>query len=119
MLTYQIRPRVFRNNEGQTLAFPAECKARLHFLPKQPFGAESGGGRTAVRAKPARVWFSMSSGAHWIESVEPLRPLEITIDDSGLKAQMRANLLEVSGRFETLNQLEEHLVGLYFALPLL
>jgi hypothetical protein len=50
MLTYQVRPRLFRHELDQPLTFPARCEVRFHFGPPQPFGVEAGGGRTLIRA---------------------------------------------------------------------
>ena len=42
MLTYQVRPRVFRIEDGQTLPFPSDGEVRFYFQPLQPFGLEAG-----------------------------------------------------------------------------
>ncbi len=119
MLTYQIRPRVFRHDPGPSFSFPADCTVRLHLLPKQPFGVEPGGGRTAVQSKPARALFNANNGAHWIESNEPLSPLDVTIEEPKRLVRLLGNILEFSARFDSLSELEDDLMGLYFALPML
>ena len=36
MLTYQVRPRIFRHPPGEQLTFPALCELCFHFQPPQP-----------------------------------------------------------------------------------
>jgi hypothetical protein len=80
---------------------------------------EAGGGRTAVRAKAAVLIFNMNSGAHSVESKDPLSPLEITIEEPAQKVTLKGTVLEVIGPFESLASVEEYLLGLYFTLPIL
>jgi hypothetical protein len=79
MLTYQVRPRVFRIEKEKSFAFPSEGEARFVFAPLQPFGVEAGNGRTAVRAVAASVLFNANTGAHTITSKSPMKPLEVTL----------------------------------------
>ena len=55
MLTYQVRPRVFRLTSGEKPTFPAHGEICFYFQPPQPFGARRGGGRRARRQFPDRV----------------------------------------------------------------
>jgi len=48
MLTYQVRPRLFRLEGGTVLPFPVNGDVHFHFSPSQPFGVEGGGGHTAI-----------------------------------------------------------------------
>lgn len=117
MLTYQVRRRVFRHEPGARLTFPALCLVRFQFTPEQPFGESATGGRTAVRAKPARVNFNMNTGEHSIESAEPLRPLDVTIEAPGRLLQLRGTALEVREEFASLKHLEDFLLSIFFGLP--
>jgi hypothetical protein len=119
MLTYQVRPRVFRHNPGEEFAFPAECVARFHFQPLQPFGAAVGGGRTAVRAVPATALFNANSGAHTIESKQPLSPITVTIQEPTRTLALAGTTLTISQHCKSLRELEEIIESVYFVLPTL
>jgi hypothetical protein len=119
MLTYQVRPRVFRHKPGEGLTFPAHCEVRLHFQPLQPFGAAAGGGRTAVRAVPASALFNANSGAHTIESTEPLSPLLVTIQDPIRTVRLAGTTLTISQQFRSLRELQNTIEGVYFVFPTL
>ena len=95
MLTYQVRPRVLRTSDGQQIVLPADIVVRFHFLPQQPFGEEAGGGRTAVRAQPAKAVFNANTGAHTIESKAPLDPLDVTLTAPNQVVRLRGRVLEV------------------------
>ncbi len=118
MLTYQIRPRVFRLDDSATPHWPAECTVRLHFSPKQPFGTDPAGGRTTVQFKAAKAHFNANNGAHWIESSEPLSPLDVTITSDVRTVTLHGHVFEMVQRFDSLAKLDEVIVGLYFALPM-
>lgn len=118
MLTYQIRPRVFRIDETRALHWSAECILRFHFAPKQPFGTEPTGGRTTVQGKAAKASFNANNGAHWIESAEPLAPLDVTIKEQARTVTLRGHVFEMSQVFQSLRDLDDWLTGLYFALPM-
>lgn len=119
MLTYQVRPRRFRLEEGQSLCFPSDAEIRFHFGPLQPFGVEAGGGRTAVQAMPASARFNANTGAHTIESKPPLQPLDVTIEETQRLVVWKGNLLRVSQRFDSLKVLSDTIESIYFALPML
>jgi hypothetical protein len=118
MLTYQVRPRIFRHGRGNELRLPNRCTLRFHFAPDQPFGVQAGGGRTAVRAKPAHALFDSNTGAHTIESTEPLAPLEVTIEEPIRIVRMQGTVFEVNQEFSTLLEMHECIESLY-ALPML
>jgi hypothetical protein len=119
VLTYQIRPRIFRHEPGQELTFPAPCDLCFHFQPTQPFGAEPGGGCTAVRAGAASVLFNANTGQHWIESTKPLSALHVTLDESTRTIRLLGPTLTISGRFESLQAIEEVITAVFFVLPTL
>ena len=119
MLTYQVRPRVFRLEEGTTFVFPADGDIRFVFSPLQPFGMEASGGKTAVQSKPASVLFNANSGAHTIESRPPLEPLEVEYQEATRILRLNGNILTISQRFESLTDVREFIEPVYFALPAL
>ena len=110
MLTYQVRPRVFRLEERQTLSFPAKGDVRFYFFPLQPFGLEAGGGHAAVQNAAASMLFNANSGTHSIESKEPLLSLDVTIYEPTRIVRMNGNVLTISQLFDTNQQLTE-LIG--------
>ena len=117
MLTYQVRPRIFRHQPGEPLEFPAQCEVAFHFLPAQPFGGTAGGGRTAVRAVAASALFNANTGEHTIESKEPLSPLDVTFEEPVRTVRLSGTKLSVSQRFESLREMEDTIMGLYFVFP--
>jgi hypothetical protein len=119
MLTYQVRPRVFRIAEGQNLPFPADGEVRFYLAPLQPFGLEAGGGRTAVRAVAASVLFNANTGAHTVESQTPLQPLDLTIEEPNRIIRVQGNILTVSQSFGSNRELTEVVEGIYFGIPVL
>jgi hypothetical protein len=118
MLTYQVRPRIYRCDKGKFI-FPNDCELIFYFQPLQPFGKESGGGRTAVRAVAATVLFNMNTGHHSVQSKDPLKPLEIIIEEPIRYVEMHGNELHVRTRFESLKEMDEIIQSLFFAFPIL
>lgn len=119
MLTYQIRPRVFRIGKGKTISFPSDAEIRFHFRPLQPFGVEAGGGRTAVRGVAASTQFNRNTGAFTIESKVPLQPLDVTIREPERLVTWKGNVLQVSQRVDSHEILTQIIESLYFAIPIL
>ena len=119
MFTYQIRPRVFRNQPGQELTFPADCELHFHFRPAQPFGVEPSGGRTAVHAVAARLRFDANTGQHFVESEQPLSALDVTIEEPTRRLRLVGTTLTISERFESRDALEQAIAGVFFVLPTL
>ncbi len=119
MLTYQMRPRVFRLVAGEKLTFPAQGEICFHFQPPQPFGAAGGGGRTAVRAVAASALFNANSGEHTIESKQPLSPLDVTIEEPSRTLRLAGTTLSISQQFASLREMEKMIEGVYFVFPTL
>lgn len=117
MLTYQVRPRVFRHDPGTTLEWPADCTVRFHLQPNQPFGVEAGGGRTTVRAREAVVRFDANTGQHFVTSREPLKPLSVGIQSPNRLVELHGATLTVHERVNALEDLAEMVTGLYFSFP--
>jgi hypothetical protein len=119
MLTYQVRPRVFRFATKGAPSFPADCVVRFHFLPLQPFGAEAGGGRTAVHAVEATALFNAHSGQHTISSTQPLKPLEVVFQYEDLRATWNGPVLTVARCCPSPDELSRLVEGVHFILPTL
>jgi hypothetical protein len=119
MLTYQVRPRVFRLEGGQRLSFPSKGEVRFYFSPLQPFGLEAGGGHTAVQNVAASMLFNANSGTHSIESKKPLSPLDVTIQEPSRIVRMDGNVLKIYQLFDSNKQLTETVESIYFAFPIL
>lgn len=119
MLTYQVRPRIFRTDGTPFPDFPVIGEIRLYLAPQQPFGVEAGGGRTAVKAVAAKALFNANNGEHFIESSMPLGPLDVTLEAPDQVVRLEGSKLTVSQSFESLRAVSEFIDGLYFAVPAL
>jgi hypothetical protein len=119
MMTYQVRPRAFIVDGEDRPSFPADAELRFHFRPLQPFGMEAGGGRTVVIGSHALAVFDAFTGERSIILDPPLKPLNVTLEQPGRLLRAEGNILSVARRFDNLDQLEEYIWGLYFALPFL
>lgn len=119
MLTYQVRPRVLRIKGNKKLEFPNDVDVRFYFQPLQPFGKACGGGLTAVRCQPARVFFNANTGQHFVESKSPLVPLEVVIEEIARSVSLEGNCVTIRESCEDKKKLTELLQSLYFGLPLL
>lgn len=119
MLTYQVRPRLFRLANADGLQFPAQGEVRFTFLPLQPFGREPGGGRTSVQAVKAVAHFDACTGTHTIESETPLRPLEVIIEGHARVVRLEGNVLTVIQDFASQKDLSALIQSVYFGLPTL
>ena len=120
VLTYQIRPRVFKlEEETAVLAFPARCELRFHFKPPQPFGTAAGGGKTCVKAVEAKAFFDANSGRSTVESAKPLDPLEVTIESPDTAVSLVGAVLTVTRDFDSPDDLRAWVESIYFGLPAL
>jgi hypothetical protein len=125
MLTYQIRRRLFRHAPDAVLSVPGPCAVRFHFQPSQSFGTATEG-RTPTRAKKASVIFDSNTGRHWVTSAEPLKPLEVIIEEvpsegsaetRHARVELKGSTLEVRREMQSLEELEEFITGMFFVLP--
>jgi len=119
MLTYQVRQRVFRVEGDKPLPFPEHGYVEFHFGPKQPFGMEAGGGLTAVQNIGASVLFNANNGKHFVESREPLAPLDVTVQEPERTTRLLGNVLTISQQFESNQQLTEIIESFYYGSPML
>lgn len=120
MFTYQLRPRVFRIENGDSLPFPNSAEILIVLGPLQPFGSEAGGGHTTVQSTGAQVEFNANTGEHFIVSKSPLSPLDVTIEEPDRRWELRGNELRlVIEHCETNQELTELIESLFRALPIL
>lgn len=119
MLTYQIRPRIFRQDSAEPIVFPNDAEVYFYLKPLQPFGMEASGGHTAVRAVEATTLFNANTGEHSIESVVPLRPLDVTIEEPVRIVSLKGNIFSIKEHFNDLSKLNDTIESLYFVLPAL
>ena len=119
MLTYQVRPHVFRLESGQALSFPEVGEVCFCLSPLQPFGLEAGGGHTAVQNVAATAYFNANTGSHVVESKQPLAPLEVTIKEPSRLVKLAGNVLTISQSFTSNQELTELIQSIYFAYPML
>lgn len=119
MLTYRLRPRTFRIDPAATLVFPAAATIRVHLLPTQPFGGAPDRGRTAVKSTPASAYFNANTGQHHIESRPPLNPIGVVFEAPNVKLQFIGPLLICEQAVGSLNELNDLVESLYYALPCL
>jgi len=119
MFTYQVRQRNYKLTGGQQPSFPNKFEAVFVLQPPQPFGSSAGGGRTAVRGVGASAFFNANTGHHSVESKASLRPLEVVVEEPVRRVEFRGNEFRISGRVETVQELEDTLYSIFFVLPIL
>lgn len=102
MFTYQVRKRIFRLQEDQTISFPNHVSVVFYLQPLQPFGVSADGGRTAVQNIAAKAFFNANTGHHYIVSATPLKPLEVLIEEPKRIITIKGNQLHISEQFESL-----------------
>ena len=122
MLIYQVRPRKFRFKMAGDIRIelPVSAEIRFHLQPLQSFGMAAGGGRTAVRSVVATVNFDLNTGFYEFESKEPLRPLEVVIEEPPLRVcSLNGNVLTLTETFDSWETLHGTIESVYFGLPML
>jgi hypothetical protein len=120
MFTYQVRERYYKISIGQQFRFPNDFESLFILQPLQPFGVTSGGGRTIVRAKPAFILYNANTGHHTAESKEPLQPLDaVVVEESVRRVEFKGNEFRITGRAETLNEMDDTISSIFFVLPIL
>src|SRR5260221_7262731 len=117
MWTFQVRPRVFRHDADQPFAFPADCEIRFHLRPLQAFGVEPGNGRMVVHNSNVQMLFNANTGEITFESDRPLRSLEVEISGPPQTVRLRGASLTLTQRLETLRELEDVVLTIYFGMP--
>ena len=119
MLTYQVRERRFTLKENIELKFPNDIELVFVYKPLQPFGMKSNGGRTTVLKKPATLLFNANTGHHFIESKEPLFPLEVIYEDPKQNFKLNGNKLHFFTNCDSLNEVNGIIQSIYYGFPIL
>lgn len=119
MLTYRARRRIFRLDNDASIAFPAEAVVRFHFQPPAAFGSSADGGRAIVRGAAARVIFDSNTGRGSVMSSAPLQPLDVEIVAPDIRFDLKGQVLSISQRVESTDELEGVIESNYFVLPML
>ena len=119
MFTYRVRPRIIKFEPGTRIRPPVSADVTLVFAPKQSFGTESGGGRSAVRAVPATVNFNRSSGQYFVESDPSLAPIALTIEQEDSRFSVAGEHVTVTKVVESEKELANLIEAAYYLLPLL
>lgn len=120
MLTYQLRRRMLRIHSSTPVSFPTEVTLNFFLKPEQPFGVTAAGGRTCVRGAGARFHFNGNTGEYTIESLAPLKPLNVFLDVGGDETiELKGNILTVIREAESLEHLGDIIQTYYFCIPVL
>ena len=72
-----------------------------------------------MRAVAASAFFNANTGEHNIESTQPLRPLDVTIEEPIRRVRLTGNVLSVSQHLQSGHELTQMVESIYFGLPLL
>lgn len=119
MLTYRVRPRVIKFEPGTRIRPPISADVTFVFAPKQAFGTEVGGGRTAVRAVPATAHFNRSTGQYFAESATSLAPITLAVEQEGTRFSVAGERITVTKVVESERDLSNLIETVYYLLPLL
>lgn len=117
MLTYQVRPRVLRFAGEKVPDFPAQGKISFHLQPLQPFGATADGGRTAVQAVKASTLFNANTGAHTVESADPLSPLDLLVKEPSRDVELKGTVMTISQEFSSAGEMHALIEGVAYVFP--
>jgi hypothetical protein len=116
VITYQVRRRTFRLGERKPPILPADVVIRIRFAPPQPFGGD-GPGRAVSHEGKAHIVFNSNTGQHVITSEPPLDPLEVIARAGNQEFRFSGPELCVTGRFESLHELDQFIQSLVLGLP--
>jgi hypothetical protein len=119
MFTYRVRPRILKFDPGTKITVPEVAEVIFHFAPRQAFGSEAGGGRTAVQAVAATMTFDVQSGQYTVESEQPLVPLKLLVDDAAVRLTVSGNKVTVTKIVTSKDDLLSLVETIYYVLPLL
>jgi hypothetical protein len=119
MLTYRVRRRTLKFEPSTKIIVPALAEVTFSFAPPQAFGTEPGGGRTAVRAVPARLLFNARTGQYTVESSPPLAPLELDVENGGVRFAVAGNQVTIAKTVASEAEFANLIEAVYYLLPLL
>lgn len=115
MIEYQVRQRILAFEA--TPEFPNDATVEFSFVPKPPFGAETGWSLTAGKNIP--LVGNRHAGRYWFKSDEPFGAVDVKLEGAGVDLVMSANVVSLHGRFERLDDLAARIEEIYYLLPLL
>jgi hypothetical protein len=119
MLTYQLQSRVYRINDGDVLFFPNDVEIEILLEPPEPFGAATCPSRTAVKGHKANVRYDANTGRGTIQSDPPLLPIEVILEYTNLRFEIRGNKMLVQTMCDSARDLDELLTSLHYTFPIL
>ncbi len=119
MFTYRVRRRILKFEPGTKISVPAVAEVTIWFTPPQAFGAEPGGGRTAVRAVPATLHFNVRTGQYGVESNPPLAALDLVVEDGNVRFAVAGNQVTITKTVASEAELVNLIEAVYYLLPLL
>ena len=120
MFTYQLRERVFRIIDGGSLEFPNSAEITITMEPLQAFGASAEGGHTVVMESEVHFLYNVNVGSYSITSSISLEPLEVNIDEPDRRWELKGNKLRIFlNNCDSIVDLEEHILSLFYGLPIL
>lgn len=119
MFNYQAKARVLKIDNNEKIEFPNYGEISFEFKPLQPFGMESGGGKTSVLKEETRIIFKANSGHCYVECFNPLQPLKVYFEESNQKIELDGNKLYFKTYFESLIELDTILQLMTYYFPIL
>jgi len=117
MLTYQLRERSFLVEKGATLDFPNKVYIEFLFCPIEALGKHSGRGRTVLRGSGARFRYNANTGRSYVDSVPPLKPLDVIIKKTINTIRLKGNRLHIRTYCEAVNDLIRLIEAVYYGFP--
>jgi len=117
MLTYQLRERSFLLEEGGTLDFPNTVYIEFLFCPTEALGKHSGRGSTVLRGSEARFRYDANTGRSYVDSVPPLKPLNVTIKEPNITIKLRGNQLRIRTYCVSVDALVSLIAAVYHDFP--
>lgn len=115
MLTYQIKERIIRIESE--IVFPNNIELNIHFHPNSAFGSINSEGRTWKQSTPGSVIFNANSGHFKINPQNTIDPLEVIIEYSDTKYQLKENHFQIQKHCENLTTLTQLIDNLYYIFP--
>lgn len=74
---------------------------------------------TAVKNVAASIFFNANSGHHEVESVTPLEPLKVRIEEQDQLIELKGNVFSITSEVSTPHDLEVMINSIFFCFPIL